>query len=132
MWAWLDTDQVSAITHRSGEVEGVLHHYRGSCLMASMAEQVVEREAFRSIGWPWLDHRRSATTSTEGQDTIVELTYESPEGRSGRFVGRTTVVGSAPVPPCGEPLELATKSSPVVELVGAVDHLAQPAPTSSR
>ncbi|MDQ2648155.1 MAG: hypothetical protein M3Z03_01225 [Actinomycetota bacterium] len=122
MWAWLDVAQASALTDRRGVLDELLAHYRGSCLMRSTAEQVVEREAFRTIGWGWLEHRRSATTIAAGEDTIVELAYEAPDGRQGRFVGRTRVVGSAPVPPCGEPLEQATKSSPVLELVGSVEH----------
>lgn len=122
MWAWLDPALVQAVTHRTGSVDAVLGHYRGSCLLASAAEQVVEREAFRAVGWSWLDHRRSATTHADGGTTVVEVRYEGPDGRTGRFVGRTEVVGSEPVPDCGAPLEQAAKSAPIVALAGEVEH----------
>jgi hypothetical protein len=121
-WAWLDANLVRAITHRSGPIEAVLPHYRGSCLMPSPAEQLVERAALAAVGWDWFDHRRESTTSLDGDHTVVELAYEAPDGRRGTFVGRTAVTGTSPVPQCGEPLELAKKSAPVVELVGGVQH----------
>lgn len=122
VWAWLDSSLTHAVTHRRGPIEDVLPHYRGTALFASMAEQMVEREAFKAIGWAWLDHRRTATSRVEGDETVVELAYEAPDGSTGRFVGRTRLIGTSPVPQCGEPVEAAPKSAPVLELVGVVEH----------
>jgi hypothetical protein len=122
-WAWLDAGLVRTILQRDGEVAAVLPHYRGSALLSSMAEQVVERAVFAAVGWTWLDHRRSARSTVEGDETVVELAYEAPDGTAGVFTGRTKVVGTSPVPQCGEPLEAAPKSAPILELVGGLDHV---------
>jgi hypothetical protein len=121
-WAWLDAGIVHAVTHRHGEVADVLHAYRGSCLMGSMAEQCVERAVFAEVGWGWLDHRRAARTTATDDGELVEIAYIAPDGTSGTWTGRTRVVGTSPVPTCGEALDAAPKSAPVVELVGPVEH----------
>lgn len=124
VWAWLDASLVRAVTHRTGPIEDVLPHYRGSCLFPVIAEQVVDREVLRQVGWEWLDTPRrgsSTTTDVEGEK-LVELSYRRADGTSGTWSARTKLVGKTPVPKCGEPVADAPKFSSLWEVVGDVVH----------
>lgn len=124
VWAWLDASAVHAITHRNGPIADVLPHYRGSCLLPVIAEQVVDREVLRQVGWEWLDTPRRAsswTTDVVGEK-LVELRYRRADGSGGTWRARTQVAGTTPVPQCGEPVGDAPKFSTLVKVVGDVVH----------
>ena len=123
-WGWLDPSVVRAITTRTGPIDDVLPHYRGSCLLPAVAEQVVELEVLRQVGWDWFDtprQGRSRATETEGEE-LVELRYQRADGTKGTWSARTQVVGTTPVPQCGLPVADAPKHATLVEIVGDVVH----------
>ena len=124
VWAWLDPTVIHAVTHRSGPIDDVLPHYRGSCLLSGIAEQVVDLRgaAPRRLGVArHTTPRHLEPTDVQGE-TVVELRYatptvppatgeparRSPAGRRCRSAGsRSTMRRSPP---------------PVIEIVGDVVH----------
>ncbi|HEY6416656.1 MAG TPA: hypothetical protein VIX41_10475, partial [Acidimicrobiales bacterium] len=81
--------------------------------------QATEREALRSIGWAWLDHRRHGEVlESAGGRSLVRIDAESPAGQRLRFEATVEVARILPVPDCGKPPEHAPKSAPELRVTG--------------
>lgn len=113
-WAYLDADALRRIVARQGPLEDLLPRYRGCPGIAAPRVQVLEREAFREVGWDWLDWARTGTDHGDGR---VSLTGVSPTGAVRSWEGVVEVAREVPVPECGAPIDLARKSEPEYRLV---------------
>jgi hypothetical protein len=115
-WGYLDAGILDAIVRRLGPPP-VRGHYRGNTALDSWG-QAAERELFERFGWAWLDHRlTSARTEVAagGRSAAVELAWDGPTG-PGTATARIDVVRDIPVLVCGEPPEVAQKTSPELAL----------------
>jgi hypothetical protein len=117
-WAWLDAETVKHVLRRDAPFGDVSAFYRGSCALASVEEQVVERAVLERVGWSWLDHRRAGRVlRREGERAVVELDDEAPDGARGTWWAETRVTGRVPIPDCGRPSVAAKKHAAVIEVV---------------
>jgi hypothetical protein len=105
-WAFCDRDLLSRIVRRDGPIGEVLARYRGCAGMASPAVQALERAVLGKVGWSLFDMARHGEDL--GDDGAV-LFVEEPGGA--RLVFEATVrAETTPMPDCGVPVELATKT----------------------
>lgn len=116
VWAFADTDLVRRVIERAGPHDELLARYRGCSGVGPGPVQAIEREAFREIGWGWLDWRRHGTVVDPGRGT-VRLDAVSPGGERVSWEGVVEVVRRVPVPECGSPIERAKKSEPEYRVV---------------
>jgi hypothetical protein len=106
-WAYLDAATLTGVARRSVPLADVLDRYRGSLGFAPGAAQAAEREAFRAVGWEWLDWRRRAVDLGDG---LMRVEGIAPGG-SARAWEVTTEPGRAlPIPECGLPIDAAKKA----------------------
>lgn len=108
-WAWLDVSTVGSIVRRDVAFDVVADHYRGSCALATPAEQIVEHAVLREVGWSWLGRRRSGSTEFDRDRWSVELAYMCPDGANGVWSAEVVVTARVPVPECGGPLDGACR-----------------------
>lgn len=114
-WAFCDRDLLSRVVRRVGPIGEVLPHYRGCAGMASPEIQALEGAVLAEIGWPLFDRARRGGDLGGGR---FELLVEEPAGA--RSVWEASVhAETVPMPDCGQPVELATKT----ELQFVVDGL---------
>jgi hypothetical protein len=112
-WAYLDLDTLVGISDRTLDIDEAARRYRGSPGLDGPEVQAAEREALRTVGWPWLDHRRSGTVvGREGDRARVRLEGRAPGGSTVTFEATVEVARLVPVPDCGKPPEQAPKSAP--------------------
>lgn len=124
-WAWLDVDAVSAILRQDVPFAALADRYRGSCALATPAEQVVEHAVMVEVGWAWLSYGRSGSVVDDGTRQRVTLAYSTPEGTSGEWSAEVETIGRAPVPDCGGPLDTAPKHQDLLAVVpGTLAHSA--------
>jgi hypothetical protein len=116
-WAWLDAASAGAVVRRDVPFGMVADRYRGSCGLATSAEQVVERAVLGVMGWSWLDGRRTGSTVIDGDRRQVELAYTSANGNAGAWTAEVVVTGRTPVPDCGGPLDGAPKQEELLAVV---------------
>lgn len=112
-WAYADADLLDGVVRRTGDLQALAAHDRGTTALDQWA-QVVERAVFGHIGWSWLDGGQASTSTevaTDGQSASVRLTWAG-----GSAVGVVEVTREVPVLVCGEPPEHATKTSPELVL----------------
>ncbi len=105
-WAFSDREMLAGIVCRDGPVGDVLPRYRGCAGMASPEIQAVERAVLGEVGWPLLDLVRRGAGLGDGR---FQLVVEEPGGSPSvweAFVHAETL----PMPDCGQPLELATRT----------------------
>ena len=124
-WAYADVDLLDGVLARDGDVTELATHDRG-CTAFDPWAQVVERALFVEHGWAWLDGEvTSARTDVrpDRQSATVELRWQLADGTAGRAEAEVAVTRILPVLVCGEPPELAKKTSPELALVH-LDHLA--------
>ncbi len=114
-WAFLDADALRRITRRTGSLDDLLPRYRGSPAMASPALQAVEREAFKDIGWDWLDWGRAGRQLDDGR---VEVTGKAPTGEVHIWTATVEVTRLVPVPECGHPIADSKKAEPELTVSG--------------
>lgn len=119
MWAYLDGERLVGISDRTLDIEEAASLYRGCAGLDGPEVQAAEREALRSIGWPWFDHRRRGEVlESAGGRSLVRIDAEAPGGRRLRFEATVEVARVLPVPDCGRPLEEAAKSAPELRVTG--------------
>jgi hypothetical protein len=112
-WAYLDLDTLVGISDRTLDLGEAARRYRGCTGLDGPEVQAAEREALRTVGWSWLDHRRQGTVlEREGGRTRVRLEGTAPDGLHTTFEATVEVARLMPVPDCGKPLEQARKSAP--------------------
>ena len=112
-WAYADADLLERVVDRTGELDELLSHDRGTTAL-DMWAQVAERELFARTGWTWLDHdltRTRTTVADDGRSASVELHWRAPDGRVGDAAGEVEVIRTVPVLVCGLPPESAQKTS---------------------
>jgi hypothetical protein len=112
LWGFLDPGSLRRIVSREGDVCDALPHYRGCTGLGSREAQLLDRAAFESTGWGWLDHRRRADHPVGGRVALEAL---APDGTACRWDGVVIDGRELPVPVCRSPLSEALKSE--VELV---------------
>ncbi len=120
-WAYADADLLDGVLARTGDLEELATHDRGSTSLDIWA-QVVERALFVEHGWRWIDGTLTdvaTSVAPDGGSAEVELGWRLADGTTGRARGRVVVARVLPVLVCGEPPEAAKKSSPEL----ALDHL---------
>ncbi len=112
-WAYVDADLLEGVIGRTAYLDELLPHDRGTTAV-DMWTQVVERELFARIGWTWLDHDLTETSTdvaSDGRSASVRLRWRSPDGTTGSANGEVEVTRTVPVLVCGLPPEAAKKSS---------------------
>ena len=122
-WAYADVALLDGVLARSGDVAALAAHDRG-CTAFDQWAQVVERALFVEHGWAWLDGEvTSARTdvASDRRSATVELEWRLADGRVGRAEAEVAVTRIVPVLVCGEPPEVAKKTSPELALV-RLDH----------
>ncbi len=108
-WAYVDADMISDIVHRLAEPASLAAHDRGSSALDPWA-QVLERAVLVERGWAWLDQRDLAVRTVVSDDgRRADVTLDWPGGTAS---GQVTIIRTLPVLVCGQPPEMATKSSP--------------------
>lgn len=119
MWAYLDVERLVGISDRTLDLDVAARLYRGCTGLDGPEVQAAEREALRSIGWSWLDHRRRGrVVESTGARSLVRIDAEAPDGRPLRFAATVEVGRVLPVPDCGKPPEQAAKSAPELRVTG--------------
>lgn len=113
-WAFLDEDALRRIVDRDGPLDDLLPRYRGCPGLGSPAVQALEREAFRDVGWDWLDWARSGEQLDDG---LVRLEGRSPAGERNSWEATVEVARLVPVPECGHPIGDAKKSEPELRVI---------------
>ncbi|WP_322755076.1 sucrase ferredoxin [Frankia sp. Cas3] len=112
-WGFLDASTLDGIVRRSSHPDTLRDRYRGTTALDPWG-QVVERELLERFGWGWLDHEitSSRTEVTDGgRAATVELAWCGPTGEASA-VAVVEVARDVPVLVCGEPPEVAGKTSP--------------------
>jgi hypothetical protein len=119
MWAYLDADRLVGVSERTLPLDEAARLYRGCAGLDGPDVQAAEREALRSIGWSWLDHRRRGEVmESAGGRSLVRIDGEAPDGRRLAFRATVEVARILPVPDCGKPPEQAPKSAPELRVTG--------------
>lgn len=115
-WAHLDADLAADVMARRGDAAALHRHYRGSSAVEAWA-QPLERALFEAVGWAWLDHDLVAVAvdRTDDDTAMVEIDWRGPWGE-GRARAEVVVDRRIPTLVCGEPPEVATKTSPELAL----------------
>ena len=113
-WAFADTDALRRVVTRTGELGDLLPRYRGCAGMGSRAVQALERAVLGEVGWPLFDRPRSGAELGGG---LTELSVSDQSGTV-TWEASVRVQREAPVPECGLPIEMATKSEPELVVEG--------------
>ncbi len=113
VWAYLDLDTLVGVSDRTLDPGEAASRYRGCTGLDGAEVQAVEREALRTVGWSWLDHRRRGTIlERDGEQTRVRLDGVAPGGARTSFEATVEVARLVPVPDCGKPVDQSAKSAP--------------------
>jgi hypothetical protein len=117
-WAYADVDLLEGVLTRTGDLPALREHDRG-CTALDQWAQVVERALFAEHGWPWLDGEitnASTEVADDGRSATVHLGWRLADGTAGEASGEVDVARVLPVLVCGEPPEVAKKTSPELSL----------------
>jgi hypothetical protein len=123
VWAFLDIDLLdAAVTDRP---EPRLAQSNRGLLALDAWAQVAEGALYRAVGPAWSRMRSSLERIDDGavadrrryRVTWAAAGLDTAAGPETAAVVTVAQTGTEPVPPCGAPLEEATKSSPVFEIV---------------
>jgi hypothetical protein len=114
-WAFCDTSALARIVGQLGSLDDLLGRYRGCAGLASPAIQALERAVLAELGWPLFEMARRGSDLGGGR---TELVVDDPHGERAVFEAVVRVAEAIPVPECGMPIELATKSEPQLIVEG--------------
>jgi hypothetical protein len=90
-WAYLDEDLLDRVVTRTGELEPLRLHYRGRAGVHAPAVQAVEREAFLSRGWDWLDARWDGSFAADTEaPVLVHLAHHGADGERGAYTAEVS------------------------------------------
>lgn len=111
MWAHLDEPVFGRIIDGNWVDVDLRRHYRGSAALDPWA-QAAEREIAERVGAPWTECVLDSVHSADdgGERWRVAMSWNGPTG-TGRAVATVAAGRMVPTPVCGEPIEVATKSS---------------------
>jgi hypothetical protein len=117
-WGHLDPDRAIDVLEGRVDPDTVGHHYRGSWIAGSSAEQVVEAESWRRVGAKWPDMRieeRSVDAGPGDGPISVVLSARDPRTRatvavSADVVERVSVQLVSCTKPAGEEPSLTLRS----------------------
>jgi hypothetical protein len=123
-WAFLDEAVLDRVVARSGPVDDLLDHYRGSVGLPTPAVQAAERVAFGAVGWSWLSWRRRAVELAPDR---VRIDGVDPTGEARSWVVAVAAGRELPVPECGHDPGAAPKSQSEV-VVTSVQEVPLPPP----
>lgn len=119
MWAYLDAERLVGISDRTLGIDEAAPLYRGCTGLDGPEVQAAEREALRSVGWSWFDHRRRGEVlESAGGRSLVRIEAEAPDGRRLRFEATVETSRVLPIPDCGRPPEEAAKSASELRVTG--------------
>lgn len=108
-WAFCDTAGLARIVRGNGPMDDLLPRYRGCAGMVSPAVQALERVVLKEVGWALFTMTRRGA---ELGDDRAELVVEDLSGKAVAWEAFVRVDRDVPVPSCGSPIELATKTEP--------------------
>jgi hypothetical protein len=117
-WAYADGSLLERVVTRTADVAALTAHDRG-CTALDPWAQVVERALFAEHGWAWLEGEVTdveTAVAADGGSATVELRWRLADGRTGTAEAEVEVTRVLPVLVCGEPPEVAKKSSPELAL----------------
>ena len=119
-WAHLDPVTARRVADRSGPVDSVIGHCRGSSLFAAGPAQVADRAVLGAIGWSWADATRrvlvpDVVLPAAPGDAPVDVTVlgRLPDGSDVAHVVTVDVAERVPTPDCGAAVGEGTSSAPV-------------------
>jgi hypothetical protein len=105
VWGFADTDLVSRVVHRAGDVADVAGRYRGCPGLDGPQLQALEAEVLRRVGWNLLDMQRTGTF-----DGIKAVLAWEEDGQTVTWSGEVRPGRTLPSPGCMEPLSASGKS----------------------
>ncbi len=105
-WAYVAGETMLSILDRTADPAVVAAQLRGAVALETSALQAADAAVFADRGWDWLDNSRSFVLSAAGATTTLVAT--SADARVSVVVEQ---LDPMPVPPCGEPIEHATKQA---------------------
>ena len=105
-WGFLDPDALGRIVRRAGPLDDLLPRYRGCSGLDSSAAQALERAVLAEVGWPLFDCARSVEDLGGGRLRLVA----SGPAAAGAWEGTVVPAAARPVPDCGQPPELSTRT----------------------
>ncbi|MGO9332816.1 MAG: sucrase ferredoxin [Acidimicrobiales bacterium] len=114
-WAFCDKAALARVVRRNGPMDDLLPRYRGCGGMGSPAIQALERAVLGEIGWPLFDMVR---LGAELGGHRTELVVDDPSRGRSVWEAVVRVEREVPVPDCGVPTELATKTEPQLMVEG--------------
>jgi hypothetical protein len=112
-WAYADADLLVGVIERSIPVSDLHGHDRGTAALGLWG-QAVERALFELEGWSWLDAEiddSHAELAEDGRAATVTLAWRAGDGTAHEAHAEVVVTREVPVLVCGEPPEVAKKSS---------------------
>jgi hypothetical protein len=122
-WAYADVALLDGVLSRTADLPSLARHDRG-CTALDQWAQVVERALFVEHGWAWLAGEITEVrteVADDGRSAVVDVGWRLPDGRTGRARGEVEVARTLPVLVCGEPPEMAKKTSPELALRGLTE-----------
>ncbi len=119
-WSNLDTETTLGLLDRTLPAVEAHEHLRGNIGLDSAPVQIADGLAFVEFGWAWIDEPRSWQISEDhsgnSSQRAVAVTLTCSIGQA---VVELLADGRIPIPPCGEPLETATKFVDQWKVVGS-------------
>ena len=106
-WAFCDPAALGQIVRQEGHPDDVLARYRGCAGLSSSRVQALERAVLAELGWPLFEMARWGTDIDQER---TELTVKHPGGAQTIWEATVTLGEVIPMPDCGMPPELATKT----------------------
>ena len=121
-WAFLDAHLLAGIVDRSIDPAELHSHLRG-CAGFDGPDQVADGAAFAKVGWEWIDQPRTTVTTVlaSAASRVEREVYVAGPRR--QFTVTVIEDDPVPVPPCGEPLTEATKTSPQFVVTAVTEHV---------
>jgi len=106
----LELHHLHALVHRQGEVAQLRPCYRGWAGLRPF-EQMVERELWMQLGWPWLSYAKSGQILAQDESespvwATVQIKFERPDGHSETYQADIELAGD---------VETASKSGELIK-----------------
>lgn len=123
-WAHLDAAAAHRVADRSGPIDAVIGHCRGSSLFAAGPAQVADRAVFGAVGWAWAEATRRVVVpdgpppAVPGDPAVeVVVTGRLADGSEVGHAVTVDVADLVPTPDCGVAAGDGTATAPVWRVV---------------